>query len=325
MRRDLILFSVLLCGLFIFTAVGLAQTVKVGYVSKDLNYLPFFVAQKKGFYAAEGLQVDLVFIGRADLQLQALVVGELHFANINPDGIILWNEKGGNLKVVAGSSNSAPYLLVGGKNYKKIDDLKGARLGVASLTGGATSILVSYLKTKGLQYPRDFNMVVISGGTPARLTALESGAIAGAVLGIPFADIALDRGFNKLGDTTEVISTYQFNAVNVSPAWAERNRSSMVKFIKAHIRSLRWIYEGPDQAAEFLAKEMGMKPPYNKKGIDYYVKNKVYPIDGSITLDGLKVNIQVQANDGFLKEPLPSPDKYADLSYLKQAQKELGL
>jgi len=325
MRRDLILFSVLLCGLFIFTAVGLAQTVKAGYVSKDLNYLPFFVAQKKGFYAAEGLQVDLVFIGRADLQLQALVAGELHFANINPDGIILWNEKGGNLKVVAGSSNSAPYVLVGGKNYKKIDDLKGARLGVASLTGGATSILVSYLKTKGLQYPRDFNMVVISGGTPARLTALESGAIAGAVLGIPFADIALDRGFNKLGDTTEVISTYQFNAVNVSPAWAERNRSSMVKFIKAHIRSLRWIYEGPDQAAEFLAKEMGMKPPYNKKGIDYYVKNKVYPIDGSITLDGLKVNIQVQANDGFLKEPLPSPDKYADLSYLKQAQKELGL
>ena len=266
MRRDLILFSVLLCGLFIFTAVGLAQTVKVGYVSKDLNYLPFFVAQKKGFYAAEGLQVDLVFIGRADLQLQALVAGELHFVNINPDGIILWNEKGGNLKVVAGSSNSAPYLLVGGKNYKKIDDLKGARLGVASLTGGATSILVSYLKTKGLQYPRDFNMVVISGGTPARLTALESGAIAGAVLGIPFADIALDRGFNKLGDTTEVISTYQFNAVNVSPAWAERNRSSVVKFIKAHIRSLRWIYEGPDQAAEFLAKEMGMKPPYNKKG-----------------------------------------------------------
>src|SRR5713226_4028772 len=325
MRRDLILFSVLLCGLFIFAAVGLAQTVKVGYVSKDLNYLPFFVAQKKGFYAAEGLQVDLVFIGRADLQLQALVAGELHFANINPDGIILWNEKGGNLKVVAGSSNSAPYVLVGGKNYKKIDDLKGARLGVASLTGGATSILVSYLKTKGLQYPRDFNMVVISGGTPARLTALESGAIAGAVLGIPFADIALDRGFNKLGDTTEVISTYQFNAVNVSSAWAERNRSSVVKFIKAHIRSLRWIYEGPDQAAEFLAKEMGMKPPYNKKGIDYYVKNKVYPIDRAVTLDGLKVNIQVQANDGFLKEPLPSPDKYADLSYLNQAQKELGL
>jgi hypothetical protein len=46
---------------------------------------------------------------------------------------------------------------------------------------------------------------------------------------------------------------------------------------------------------------------------------------GAVTLDGLKVNIEVQARDGVLKEPLPPPEKYVDLSYLKQAQKELGL
>ena len=304
---------------------AVAETVRAGYVSRDLNYLPFFVAQKKGFFAAEGLQVDLIFLGRADLQLQALVAGELHFADINPDSVILWNERGGNLKAVAGYGNAAPYYLIGGKNYKKIEDLKGQRIGVASLTGGATSILVSYLKTKGLQHPRDFNMVIISGGTPARLTALESGAIAGGILGVPFGDMAVDRGLNKLGDTTEVISRYQFNTVNVNPAWAEKNRSSVVKFIKGLIRSLRWINDAPDQAADFLATEMKMKPPYGKIGVDYYVKNKIYPVDGSITLDGFKVNIQVQANDGFLKESLPTPEKYLDLSYLKQAQKELGL
>jgi hypothetical protein len=55
------------------------------------------------------------------------------------------------------------------------------------------------------------------------------------------------------------------------------------------------------------------------------VKNKIYPSDGAVTLEGLKVNIQIQANDGFVKEPLPPPEKYVDLSYLKQAQKELGL
>lgn len=36
------------------------------------------------------------------------------------------------------------------------------------------------------------------------------------------------------------------------------------------------------------------------------------------------MNIEVQARDGVLKEPLPLPEKYVDLSYLKQAQKELG-
>jgi NitT/TauT family transport system substrate-binding protein len=307
------------------TSSAFAEGIKVGFLSRDLNYLPYFVAQKKGFYAAEGVPVDLVFIGGADLQLRALVAGELNIANINPDSIILWNEKGGSLKVVAGTSNAAPYYLVGGKNYKRVEDLKGARLGVASLTGGATSILLGYLKSKGLQHPRDFSLALIAGGTPARLTALESGAIGGAVLSVPFADMAIDRGFTKLGDTMEVIQAYQFNAVNVNPAWAEKNRAVLVRFLKAHIRSLRWINDAPDQAADFLTKEMGMKPPYGKIGVDYYVKHRVYPSDGGVTLDGFKMNIQVQANDGFVKEPLPGPEKYLDLSYLKQAQKELGL
>jgi NitT/TauT family transport system substrate-binding protein len=313
-----------LLALLCLAAPALAESIKAGYVSRDLNYLPFFIAQKKGFYSHEGISVDLVSIGRADLQLQALITGDLHFALINPDGIIVVNEKGANLKVVAGSSNAAPYVLVGGKNYKKIDDLKGTRLGVASLKGGATSILLSYLKSKGLLYPRDFNLAVIAGGTPARLSALEGGAVAGAVLGVPFADIAIDRGFNRLGDTTEVISTYQFNSVNVNPVWAEKNRAAVVKFLKAHIQSLRWIYEQPAQAADFLTKEFGLKAPYAQKGIDYYTKNRVYPIDGAVTLDGLKINVEVQAQDGLIKEPVPPAEKFADLSYLKQAQKELG-
>jgi len=271
------------------------------------------------------LKVELILIGRSDVQLQALIAGEIHFGTLNSDGVILVNEKGGNLKVIAGVDNAAPYILVGGKAYKKIEDLKGARLGVSGLRGGATSILVDYLKSKGLQYPRDYTFTVISGGTAARLTALETGAIAAGILGIPYSDIAIDQGFNRLGDTMELISTYQFNGITVNPPWAEKNRATVVKFLKAHIRSLRWIHEQPDQATELFTSEMGVKQPYARRGIDYFTKNKVFPIDGSVTLEGLKVNIEVQFRDGILKEPLPAPEKYADQSYVRQAQKELGL
>ena len=325
MKSGLVLVFVVLAFLGDF-GLASAQRVTSGYVSKDLNYLPFFIGLKKGLYAKEGIQVDLVSIGRADVQLQALVAGELHFANINADNVIVWNERtNGNLKVAAGSSNAAPYLLIGAKSIKKIDDLKGQRLGVASLSGGATSILLAYLKSKGLVHPRDFSLALIAGGTPARLSALESNAIAGAVLGIPFADVAVDKGFTKLGDTTEVISNYQFNNININPAWAEKNRPAVVKFIKGHIQALRWIYDHPADAADFLTKEFGLQAPYARRGIDYYTKNKVYPINGDVTLSGLKVNIEVQAQDGIIKGPLPPPEKYVDLSYLREAQRELGL
>jgi NitT/TauT family transport system substrate-binding protein len=321
-----ILGSVLLflCASYLFTPAVKGQSLKVGMTSKTLFYLPFYAAQKKGFFTAENLKVELVLIGRSDVQLQALLANEIHFGSLNADATIVINEKGGNLKVIAGVDNAAPYILVGGKAYKKIEDLRGARLGVSSLRGGGTSILIDYLKNKGLQYPRDFAMTVISGGTAARLTALESGAIAGAVLGIPYSDIAIDQGFNKLGDTLEVIPVYQFNGITVNPSWAEKNRATVVRFLKAHIRALRWIHEQPDQATELFTSEMGVKQPYARRGVDYFTKNKVFPIDGGVTLEGLKVNIEVQARDGVLKEPLPSPERYVDLRYIKQAQKELG-
>ena len=325
MSKFLIAVLVSMCAALVANALG-AQTLKAGYVSKDFNYLPFFIAQKNGFYTKEGIHVDLVNIGRADIQLQALVAGELHFANINADSIIIWNERtNGNMKVAAGSSNSAPYLLIGAKNIKKIEDLKGQRLGVASLTGGATSILLAYLKSKGLVHPRDFSLSIIAGGTPARLGALDSNAIAGAVLGIPFADVALDKGFNRLGDTTEVIASYQFNNININPSWAEKNRAAVVSFIKAHIQALRWIFDHQGEAAEFVTREFGLQSKYAQRGIEYYTKNKVYPINGDVTLSGFKVNIEVQAQDGIIKGALPPPEKYIDLSYLRQAQKELGL
>src|SRR5436190_3126843 len=157
--------SVFLIVLVLSTpGIGGAQRVTAGYVSKDLNYLPFFIGLKKGLYAREGIQADLVSIGRADIQLQALVAGELQFANMNADNIIIWNERtNGNLKVAAGSSNAAPYFLIGARNIKRIEDLKGQRLGVAGLTGGATSILLAYLKSKGLVHPRDFSLAVVAG------------------------------------------------------------------------------------------------------------------------------------------------------------------
>ena len=101
------------------SAHGYAQIFKVGMTSKTLFYLPFYVAQKKGFYNAENLKVELILIGRSDVHLQALLTGEIDFGTFNADGVIAVNEKGANLKVIAGVDNAAPYFLVGAKNSKR--------------------------------------------------------------------------------------------------------------------------------------------------------------------------------------------------------------
>jgi NitT/TauT family transport system substrate-binding protein len=107
---------ILSCCVFLFlVSRSEAQSLKVGMTSKTLFYLPLFVAQKKGFYSAENLRVELILIGRSDVQLQAIIAGELHFATLNADGVIMVNEKNVNLKVIAGTDNAAPFVLVSGK------------------------------------------------------------------------------------------------------------------------------------------------------------------------------------------------------------------
>jgi ABC-type nitrate/sulfonate/bicarbonate transport system substrate-binding protein len=318
-----LLFTIFL-GLSFLIPMATSQSIKVGYTSQTIFFLPLFVAMKKGFYATENLNVELIQMGSPSVNLQALVAGQIHFSAINPDGIIIFNERNGNLKAIAGVINGVAYTLVGAKAYKKIGDLKGAKLGVASLKGGPTTFLLEYLRAKGLVYPRDYTLVVVGGGTPARLAALETGAIAAGVLGIPHSEIAIDRGLNRLGDVIEIMPTFQFTTVNVDPTWAAKNRLNVVRFLKAHIKSLRWIYENLDEAADLYSREMNVKEPYARRGVEYFTKNMLFPRDGSISLEGMKVNIETQAKDGLLKAPLPSAEKQVDLSYLKQAQAEVG-
>ena len=72
-------------------------------------------------------------------------------------------------------------------------------------------------------------------------------------------------------------------------------------------------------------KEMAVKQPYARKAVDFLTKNNIFPADGSITMEGMKSSIAILAKDGVLSPPLPPPEKYLDVTYLKQGQKELGM
>src|SRR3970040_2634950 len=102
MKRFLVLVLLLLSAMFLGVSLAPAQSLKVGMTSKTLFYLTFYVGHKKGFYTAENLKVDLILIGRSDVQLQALLSGEIHFATLNSYGVIAVNDKGANLKAIAG-------------------------------------------------------------------------------------------------------------------------------------------------------------------------------------------------------------------------------
>jgi len=91
------------------------------------------------------------------------------------------------------------------------------------------------------------------------------------------------------------------------------------------VRAKKWFEQDKKAAVEFLAKEFQLTPSLAEKGLDYYLTNQAWPPELDIDMDGLRTVVDIYAEQSSMKGPIPSPEKYVDQSYLRQALKELGL
>jgi hypothetical protein len=169
--------------------------LRVSSATKTLGYGPLWIASKMGFFERQGLDVDLVVIRASDVGIQALAGGSLEIAGSSADAPIAAVEKGLDLVMVGGIINGLTQSIMAAKKYKTYADLRGATFGAISLTSGVTFALRQVLKVKGLEYPRDYKLLVI-GGTPQTYAALTAGQIDAAALSLPVNYAAEEQGFN---------------------------------------------------------------------------------------------------------------------------------
>lgn len=322
--RWLAMALLLFIGQFISSALAQEKPkIFLGASSKTLGYSPLWVASRKGFFDQQGLDVQLVLLRGVPMTVQALAAGSLQFGSGGPEPYIEASERGLDFIVTGGIINGIAQFLVAGKNYQSYEDLRGATFGTASLTGGTITALREALKLKGLEYPRDYKLLIIAGGSSANLAALQSGQIAASTVAVPLNFAAEESGLNVIGRLSEGIPHFQTNAFVARRSWAEKNRPTMVRFMKAMVLALRWMHGNPDAAVEFLSKEMQLKPIHARKGWEFYTQTRFWPPDGDVTLEGLKNNIRFYADQTGAKGPLPDASKYVDRSYLLEALKEL--
>jgi NitT/TauT family transport system substrate-binding protein len=317
--------AALVIGFLVLSTASAQEKARIflGASSKTLGYSPLWVASKRGFFDQQALDVQLVLLRGVPMTVQALAANSLHIGSGGPEPYIEASERGLDFIVTGGIINGIAQFLIAGRNYKSYEDLRGATFGTASLTGGTITALREALKLKGLEYPRDYRLLIIAGGSSANLAALQSGQIAATTVAVPLNYAAEESGLNVIGRLSEGIPYFQTNAFVTRRSWAEKNRSVMVRFMKAMVLTYRWMFENRDAAVEFLSQEMKLKPAYARKGWEFYTENRFWPPDGDITMEGLKTNIRIYAEQTGAKGPLPDANKYLDRSYLQEAQKEL--
>jgi len=316
--------AVLACLLFA-NVCGAQERIKlrVSSATKTLGYGPLWIASRMGFFAKQNLDVEVVVIRASDVGIQALAGGSLEIAGSASDAPIAAIEKGLDLVIVGGLINGLTQSIMAAKKFKTYNDLRGATFGAISLTSGVTFALRQVLKVKGLEYPRDYKLLVI-GGTPQTYAALVAGSIDAAALSLPVNYAAEEQGFNEIGRFVDVIANYQLAALSTKRAWAEKNRPVLVRFMRAMAQTMRWIHQNKEPAADYLAREMNLKPDHARRGWEFYTSTKTWHPDGDLNIDGLQNVTQIYWEQTQSKGPVPSAAKYVDQSYLREAVKELG-
>lgn len=297
-------------------------TFPVGASTKTAGFMPLWAGAKQGFFAQQGLDVQPVVIRGSDRAIQALIGGSVYASVLVPDSPIVAADRGLDSFIIAGATQRLAHWIVGGKNVRSYEDLRGATVGTISLAAGTGLILRQVLKAKGLEYPRDYKLLVI-GGTPQLFTALTSNQIAAAPLALPYNVAAEELGYHSLGSYMDVFPNYQLTVLAGSRSWAEKNRRLMVRFLKGYVRAVHWLQDNEMAATDFMTKELGFKPSHSRRAWQYYAGQKAWDRDSHVNLDGMKAVLQMMAEQNQTKGPLANPGKYVDESYLNEALREI--
>ena len=275
------------------------DTITIGTVgSASANLWPLFIGIDKGFFAAENVKLDLIYIPSSAAVIQQLSAGSLDMTMstgiVDPLRAI---DQGAALALTRFEVQVPPYALLAKAGIKSLKDLKGKVISV----GGPKDITRLYvdrmLAPQGLK-STDYDYVY-AGATTARAQALLSGAVDAAIL-LPPSNFQVEaQGYNDLGLAMKYAPDLAFSGTVVNRAWASRSSDVLKRVLTAQSKSTDYLYDPKNRAevVNILVKVSGQKLEDVDKSYDFFNKNNFF--DRTSKISRVKMNALIDALVGL--------------------------
>ena len=271
-----------------------------------LYYLPLTVAERKGFFKEEGLDVEINDFGGGARALQSLIGGSVDVVTGAYEHTIRMQAKGQDVRALV-ELGRFPGIVIAVKKdkaaqIKSAADLKGAKIGVTA-PGSSTALAAQYAMVKAGLRPTDAALIAVGGGAGA-VAAMKKGEIdAISHLDPVIAKLEADGDIQVLLDTrTESGTRALFGGSNPAAVlytkqdFIERDPATVQRLTNAFVKSLKWLATAkPEDVAEIVPVEyhLGDKPLYVKavlSSLEGYSRTGVIPPEGMASvLEMLKI------------------------------------
>jgi len=289
--------------------------------------LPLWVAQEKGMFARHGVEPKITLTPSSVFQLTGLIEGKFDIAMTAIDNLIAYREGQGEAKLdgpdlVAFMGSDDGFLrLVAVPEVKTYADLRGKTVSVDARTTGFAFVLFEMLARNGLALDRDYSIERAGGGLQ-RFQALLEKKHAATLLFTPFELQAEAKGFNRLGNASDVLGAYQGIVGGARQAWANANRAAVVGFIRAFAEGVDWAYDprNRDEAIAILRKNVpNMSAEGAAAAYGVLVGPKGLQKKAQIDLEGVRTVLALRSKYAEPRKALGDPGRYYDPSFYREA------
>jgi len=293
--------------------------IVVGYASMSSVVTTLWVAQEKGFFAKNGLDVQSVFIPGSPTLIASINTGDVQMAYTGGTATLGAAAGGLDLQIIAAFANFIQTDLVARPEIKTAADMKGKRIGVTSIGGTGWMSAMLALEQIGLVPERDKISLASFGDQRVISQALETGTIQGGALAGVFSRRLKRSGYNFLGEVEKIplVGT----SLVVKADYLSNHGPIVRNALRAVIEGHGYVLNQANKASviEIMTKKLGLTDPVAANdGYDDYVRRT--DKKAFVVVDGLK-NIQ-----RFMKVRNPkigdiNLDRLVDESILRDLEK----
>ena len=285
---------------------------KLGYM-KIVDNAAMFMAMEKGFFKAEGLELETVPMAGGAVIVQGVTSGDLQFGWTNVISLYQAHVEGFDFKLIAGgatnvrgSNETHAIEVLGVAPIKRAKDLEGKTVAVNTLNNIVHLMAMAWVDKNGGSSAR---VKFIELPFPQMEAALIAGKVDAISVQEPFAAAAARKPeirvlTNPWGD---VAPRFLIASWFASDKWVQKNRDTARAFIRAINRGVDAIHADKDGARSAMIKWAGLKPDMvGKIGLPLF--------DKAVSEKELQVTIDLTQKYKLISRAIKARDVISDLA-----------
>lgn len=275
---------------------------------------PHLVGLNKGFFAAEGLEVDFHLVGLAPQHNQEMAEGKWNMTLSSADTMIARSTSDGvDYVLFMQAEEGLSVQLIAQPEYTSLEDLRGKLLAADPVDSNFDLVRNKIMRDNGIT--EDQYEIEIIGNTPKRFVAFQEGRVAAAMLSAPSSEKAVAAGGVVLAEGKDYIPNWPLACGWGLRRWVEGNRDVVVRFIRAWTDAADWLQkpENRDETLELLIKEEGLSRAQAEDAYDRVVPK------AAINPEAIRKNIEIRIELGYYPPPQKSTEDFYDASYWSEA------